>query len=119
MKVTAQLGSATFRLADGSRWHRPPSWTQGPGRTGTLLSLMSSCRVQPGSHLSRLSQWFVLKLVRPVSGLPPPLPPSHLPSPGPCTCANGSTLLKNVVPKNQAVELIKRREKEFQQHKAR
>ncbi|KAL3054415.1 hypothetical protein OYC64_006697 [Pagothenia borchgrevinki] len=28
-------------------------------------------------------------------------------------------LLKNVVPKNQAVELIKRREKEFQQHKAR
>ncbi|KAI9523738.1 hypothetical protein NQZ68_025460 [Dissostichus eleginoides] len=51
--------------------------------------------------------------------LPPPLPPSHLPSPGPCTCANGSTLLKNVVPKNQAVELIKRREKEFQQHKAR
>ncbi|XP_034007599.1 beta-1,4 N-acetylgalactosaminyltransferase 2-like [Trematomus bernacchii] len=51
--------------------------------------------------------------------LPPPLPPSHLPSPGPCTCANGSMLLKNLVPKNQAVELIKRREKEFQQHKAR
>ncbi|KAF3847022.1 hypothetical protein F7725_004100 [Dissostichus mawsoni] len=50
--------------------------------------------------------------------MPPPLPPSHLPSPGPCTCANGSIMLKNVVPKNQAVELIKRREKEFQQHKS-
>ncbi|XP_033933689.2 beta-1,4 N-acetylgalactosaminyltransferase 2-like, partial [Pseudochaenichthys georgianus] len=51
--------------------------------------------------------------------LPPPLPPSHLPSPGPCTCANGSTLLKDVLPKNQAEELMKRREKEFQQHEAR
>ncbi|KAF3851711.1 hypothetical protein F7725_013483 [Dissostichus mawsoni] len=34
MKVTAQLGSATFRLADGSRWHRPPIVDPGPREDG-------------------------------------------------------------------------------------
>ncbi|KAI9513873.1 hypothetical protein NQZ68_038647 [Dissostichus eleginoides] len=42
MKVTAQLGSATFRLADGSRWHAsrlrkvapPPIVDQGPREDG-------------------------------------------------------------------------------------
>ncbi|XP_051251084.1 beta-1,4 N-acetylgalactosaminyltransferase 2-like isoform X2 [Dicentrarchus labrax] len=41
------------------------------------------------------------------------------PSPGPCTCAPGSVLLKDCVPKDQYEELVKRRAKEFQQQKAR
>ncbi|KAK5921199.1 hypothetical protein CgunFtcFv8_024922 [Champsocephalus gunnari] len=45
MKVTAQLGSATFRLADGSRWHAsrlrkvapPPIVDPGPREDGDFV----------------------------------------------------------------------------------
>ncbi|XP_037649015.1 beta-1,4 N-acetylgalactosaminyltransferase 2-like isoform X1 [Sebastes umbrosus] len=46
-------------------------------------------------------------------------PPSQLPLPGPCTCPEGSVLLKDQLPKDQYEELVKRRAKEFQQHKTR
>ncbi|XP_014196723.2 beta-1,4 N-acetylgalactosaminyltransferase 2 [Haplochromis burtoni] len=45
--------------------------------------------------------------------------PTHLPSSGPCTCAAGSRLLKEHLPKDQYEELVQRRTKEFQQYKAR
>ncbi|XP_063759914.1 beta-1,4 N-acetylgalactosaminyltransferase 2-like [Eleginops maclovinus] len=44
---------------------------------------------------------------------------SHLPSNGRCTCPQGATQLKDVLPQNQKEELIRRRAKEFQQHRAR
>ncbi|XP_068434404.1 beta-1,4 N-acetylgalactosaminyltransferase 2-like [Clinocottus analis] len=46
-------------------------------------------------------------------------PPTHPTPPGPCTCAAGSTLLREHVPKDQYEELVKRRAKELYQHKAR
>ncbi|XP_062422250.1 beta-1,4 N-acetylgalactosaminyltransferase 2-like isoform X2 [Pungitius pungitius] len=39
--------------------------------------------------------------------------------PGPCTCPTGSVLLQERLPKDQYEELVKRRDKELQQHKAR
>lgn len=39
--------------------------------------------------------------------------------PGPCTCPDGSTILKDHIPKDQYEELMQRRAKEFQQYKAR
>ncbi|XP_035769914.1 beta-1,4 N-acetylgalactosaminyltransferase 2-like [Neolamprologus brichardi] len=39
--------------------------------------------------------------------------------PGPCTCPDGFTVLKDHIPKDQYEELMQRRAKEFQQYKAR
>uniref|UniRef100_A0A3Q1G501 Beta-1,4 N-acetylgalactosaminyltransferase 1-like n=1 Tax=Acanthochromis polyacanthus TaxID=80966 RepID=A0A3Q1G501_9TELE len=44
--------------------------------------------------------------------------PSHLPPPGPCTCPEGSSILKTSIPENQYEELLQRRAKEFQKYKA-
>ncbi|XP_039680342.1 beta-1,4 N-acetylgalactosaminyltransferase 2-like isoform X2 [Perca fluviatilis] len=44
---------------------------------------------------------------------------SHLPPPSPCTCPDGSVLLKDHIPKDQYEKVAKRRAKELQQHKAR
>uniref|UniRef100_A0A668RHX8 Glycosyltransferase 2-like domain-containing protein n=1 Tax=Oreochromis aureus TaxID=47969 RepID=A0A668RHX8_OREAU len=38
---------------------------------------------------------------------------------GPCTCPDGSTILKDHIPKDQYEELMQRRAKEFQQYKVR
>ncbi|KAL7379376.1 hypothetical protein ABVT39_026811 [Epinephelus coioides] len=46
-------------------------------------------------------------------------PPSQHPPPAPCTCPSGSVLLKDRIPKDQYEELVKRRAKELQNHKAR
>uniref|UniRef100_A0AAZ1XJY3 Glycosyltransferase 2-like domain-containing protein n=1 Tax=Oreochromis aureus TaxID=47969 RepID=A0AAZ1XJY3_OREAU len=43
----------------------------------------------------------------------------HLPLPGPCTCHQGSTILKDHLPKEQSEELKQRRAREFQQNKNR
>ncbi|CAI5674183.1 unnamed protein product [Oreochromis niloticus] len=43
----------------------------------------------------------------------------HLPLPGPCTCHQGSTILKDHLPKEQSEELKQRRAREFQQNKIR
>ncbi|XP_028266987.1 beta-1,4 N-acetylgalactosaminyltransferase 2-like [Parambassis ranga] len=45
--------------------------------------------------------------------------PTHLSSPGPCTCPAGSVLLKDQVPKEQYEEVVERRAKEFQHYKNR
>ncbi|XP_034394650.1 beta-1,4 N-acetylgalactosaminyltransferase 2-like isoform X1 [Cyclopterus lumpus] len=47
------------------------------------------------------------------------LPQSPLPKSGPCNCYEGSTLLKNKLPKDQYEELLQRRAKELQQFKIR
>ncbi|KAI3360244.1 hypothetical protein L3Q82_014552, partial [Scortum barcoo] len=58
------------------------------------------------NHLKRFA------LTRLISaGFPPPR--------GPCTCPDGSVLLKDHLPKEQYEELVQRRAKELQQHKAR
>ncbi|XP_076739014.1 beta-1,4 N-acetylgalactosaminyltransferase 2 isoform X2 [Maylandia zebra] len=46
------------------------------------------------------------------------LPTQHR-LPGPCTCPDGFTVLKDQIPKDQYEELMQRRAKEFQQYKAR
>ncbi|XP_038548221.1 beta-1,4 N-acetylgalactosaminyltransferase 2 [Micropterus salmoides] len=46
-------------------------------------------------------------------------PSKDSPSPGPCTCPDKSVILKNHLPKEQYEELVQRRAKELQQHKAR
>nr|XP_046272269.1 beta-1,4 N-acetylgalactosaminyltransferase 2-like [Scatophagus argus] len=47
------------------------------------------------------------------------MPWSHSPSAGPCTCPDGSVLLKEHIPKDQYEDLVQRRAKELQQYKAR
>ncbi|KAM7372657.1 hypothetical protein PAMP_009809 [Pampus punctatissimus] len=45
--------------------------------------------------------------------------PSPIPPPGQCTCPNGSLFLRDSLPEEHKEELIQRRAKELQQHKAR
>ncbi|XP_028311225.1 beta-1,4 N-acetylgalactosaminyltransferase 2-like [Gouania willdenowi] len=49
----------------------------------------------------------------------PPLPPSRPPQTHPCTCANGSMLLKDFIPPEQYEELQQQRAKEWKQYKER
>ncbi|XP_069566054.1 beta-1,4 N-acetylgalactosaminyltransferase 2-like [Brachyistius frenatus] len=68
-----------------------------------------------------LSFYSVILTHKEVSTAPSPRSPlpTHLPSPGPCNCTKGYDILKDHLPKEKYEELVKRRAKEFQQHKAR